>query len=66
MMRAIRAVTVERGLDPRDLTLLAFGGSGPVHACALARTLGIARAPFPTLAGGLYRGLDAGGRGRAP
>ena len=37
MVRAIRAVTVERGLDPRDLTLLAFGGSGPVHACDLAR-----------------------------
>ena len=36
MVRAIRAVTVERGLDPRDLTLLAFGGSGPVHACDLA------------------------------
>ncbi len=47
MMRAIRAVTVERGLDPRELTLLAFGGSGPVHACALAQTLGIARVLFP-------------------
>ena len=47
MVRAIRAVTVERGLDPRELTLLAFGGSGPVHACDLARTLGIARVVFP-------------------
>lgn len=47
MVRAIRAVTVERGLDPRDLTLLAFGGSGPVHACDLAATLGIARVIFP-------------------
>jgi len=47
MVRAIRAVTVERGLDPRDLTLLAFGGSGPVHACDLARTLGILRVLFP-------------------
>ncbi|MDO8360950.1 MAG: hydantoinase/oxoprolinase family protein [Devosia sp.] len=47
MVRAIRAVTVERGLDPRDLTLLAFGGSGPVHACDLARVLGIARVLFP-------------------
>ncbi|MER9170566.1 hydantoinase/oxoprolinase family protein [Mesorhizobium australicum] len=47
MVRAIRAVTVERGLDPRDLTLLAFGGSGPVHACDLARTLGITRVVFP-------------------
>ena len=40
-------MTVERGLDPRDLTLLAFGGSGPVHACDLARTLGISRVVFP-------------------
>lgn len=47
MVRAIRAVTVERGLDPRDLTLLAFGGSGPVHACDLARVLGISRVLFP-------------------
>ena len=42
MVRAIRAVTVERGLDPRDLALLAFGGSGPAHAGDLAGTLGIA------------------------
>ena len=47
MVRAIRAVTVERGLDPRELTLLAFGGSGPVHACALAAMLGITRVIFP-------------------
>ncbi len=47
MVRAIRAVTVERGLDPRDLTLFAFGGSGPVHACDVARTLGIPRVLFP-------------------
>ena len=47
MVRAIRAVTVERGLDPRALALLAFGGSGPVHACDLARTLGIGRVLFP-------------------
>lgn len=47
MVRAIRAVTVERGLDPRDLTLFAFGGSGPVHACDLARMLGITRVLFP-------------------
>ncbi|MEO9227609.1 MAG: hydantoinase/oxoprolinase family protein [Devosia sp.] len=51
MVRAIRAVTVERGLDPRDLTLLAFGGSGPVHACDLARTLGISRVVFPPTPG---------------
>ncbi|MBL8582407.1 MAG: hydantoinase/oxoprolinase family protein [Rhizobiaceae bacterium] len=51
MVRAIRAVTVERGLDPRDLTLLAFGGSGPVHACDLAATLGISRVVFPPAPG---------------
>jgi len=51
MARAIRAVTVERGVDPRDFTLAAFGGSGPVHACDLARTLGIKRVLFPNLAG---------------
>jgi N-methylhydantoinase A len=47
MVRAIRAVTIERGLDPRDLALLAFGGSGPVHACDLAAMLGIRRIVFP-------------------
>jgi N-methylhydantoinase A len=51
MARAIRAVTIERGLDPRDFTLLAFGGSGPVHACDLARGLGIGRVIFPRAAG---------------
>ena len=51
MVRAIRAVTVERGLDPRELALLAFGGSGPVHACDLARTLGIGRVLFPPAPG---------------
>ena len=43
MARAIRAVTVERGRDPRDLTLMAFGGSGPLHALDVARLLGIRR-----------------------
>jgi N-methylhydantoinase A len=51
MARAIRAVTVERGVDPRDFTLLAFGGSGPVHACDLARSLGIQRVLFPRAPG---------------
>jgi N-methylhydantoinase A len=51
MARAIRAVTVERGVDPRDFTLLAFGGSGPVHACELARALGIGRVLFPPAPG---------------
>ena len=51
MARAIKAVTVERGVDPRAFTLIAFGGSGPVHACDLARVLGIRRVLFPNLPG---------------
>ncbi|ABS17268.1 hydantoinase/oxoprolinase family protein (plasmid) [Brucella anthropi] len=47
MARTIKAVTVERGVDPRDFAILAFGGSGPVHACDLARTLNISRVIFP-------------------
>jgi N-methylhydantoinase A len=43
MARAIRAVTVERGKDPRDLALIAFGGGGPLHAVDVARLLGICR-----------------------
>ena len=51
MARAIRAVTVERGRDPRDLTLVAFGGGGPVHAVAVAKQLGITRIVAPVMAG---------------
>jgi len=51
MTRAIRAVTVERGVDPRDFTLLAFGGSGPLHACDLARSLDIPYVLFPRMPG---------------
>ena len=51
MARAIRAVTVERGRDPRDLTLVAFGGGGPVHAVDVARLLGIRRVVAPVMAG---------------
>lgn len=50
MSRVIRAVSIERGHDVRDFTLLAFGGSGPLHAAQLARGLGIRRVvvpPFP-------------------
>ncbi len=47
MSKVLRIVTVERGLDPRDFTLVAFGGGGPLHACALARELGIARIVIP-------------------
>src|SRR5215471_2581977 len=51
MSRAIRAVTVERGRDPRDLTLIATGGNGGIHALDVARDLGIRRVVVPPLAG---------------
>ena len=47
MARAIRAVTTERGRDPRDFELIAFGGSGAIHALTLARSLGIRRVCVP-------------------
>lgn len=47
MARALRRVTVERGVDARRCTLLAFGGAGPMHAVALAREFGIARVVVP-------------------
>jgi N-methylhydantoinase A len=48
MERALRAVSVEQGHDPRDFTLLPFGGAGPLHACDLADALGMRRILFPT------------------
>jgi N-methylhydantoinase A/oxoprolinase/acetone carboxylase beta subunit len=51
MERAIRAVTVERGVDPRPLALVAFGGAGPLHACALADSIGMAAVIVPPRAG---------------
>jgi N-methylhydantoinase A len=47
MERAIRVITVERGFDPRDFALLAFGGAGPMHACELALELGIRHVVMP-------------------
>jgi N-methylhydantoinase A len=47
MLRAMRAVTVARGIDPRGHALMAFGGAGPLHATALAEELGIARILCP-------------------
>src|SRR5207248_813944 len=41
MLRALRVVSVERGHDPRDFVLVALGGAGPLHACALADELGM-------------------------
>ena len=43
----LRALTVERGLDPRDFTLVAYGGAGPLHACALVRELEMGKAVVP-------------------
>lgn len=51
MMRALRAVSSEKGRDPADFTLVAYGGSGPVHATALADELGIGTVLVPPLAG---------------
>jgi 5-oxoprolinase (ATP-hydrolysing) len=51
MMRALRAVSTEKGRDPADFVLLAYGGSGPVHAAALAAELGVRTAIVPPLAG---------------
>ncbi len=47
MERAIRAVSLERGLDPREFTLVAFGGAGGLHAADLAEGLGISRLLIP-------------------
>jgi len=47
MERAVRVITVERGLDPRDFALMAFGGAGPMHACELALDLGIRHIVLP-------------------
>ena len=51
MMKAVKAVTTYRGRDPRDFTLVAFGGSGGVHAVDLARVLQIRRVVLPVAAG---------------
>ncbi len=51
MMRAIRAVSVERGRDPRQFALLAFGGNGPLFAAAIAAELGIGRVIVPPMPG---------------
>lgn len=51
MTRALRVVTVERGIDPRDHALVAFGGAGPLHAVAIAEELGIERVIAPRASG---------------
>lgn len=51
MAGAVRVITVERGHDPADFTLVAFGGAGPMHACELAEMLGIADVLIPPCPG---------------
>ena len=51
MEAAIRVISVERGCDPRDFTLVAFGGAGPLHACELAAALRIPRVLVPMTPG---------------
>jgi N-methylhydantoinase A len=53
MLRALRLVSVERGYDPREHALVAFGGAGPLHACALAEELEIEAVLVPAAAGAL-------------
>ena len=56
MGRALRVISVERGLDPREFALVAFGGAGGLHACALAEELGIPTVLVPR-AGGVLSAL---------
>ena len=51
MLRALRVISVERGHDPREFALVAFGGAGPLHACALAEELEIETVLVPAAAG---------------
>jgi N-methylhydantoinase A len=61
MLRALRVVSVERGHDPREFALVAYGGAGPLHACALAEELGVEAVLVPLAAGVLSAlGLAAG------
>lgn len=53
MEKAIRVISVERGYDPRDYTLVAFGGAGGLHACGLAAALQIPHVLIPPFPGGL-------------
>ena len=65
MIRAVKAVSSQRGRDPRDFTLFAFGGSGPIHAAGIARELEIRRVVVPPRARLLLGLRPARGRSRA-
>jgi len=65
MARALRVVSVQRGVDPRGLTLVSFGGAGGLHVCALAEALGMSRALVPIHGGVLSAlGMLVAPRGR--
>jgi N-methylhydantoinase A len=51
MAQAVRVVTVERGIDPRDMALVAFGGAGPLHAAQIAEELGMRKVIAPIASG---------------
>lgn len=51
MAQALRVMSVQRGIDPRELTLVSFGGAGGLHVCALAESLGMQQAMVPIHAG---------------
>src|SRR5271166_4202462 len=53
MERALRLVSIERGYDPREFTLVAFGGAGGLQACELARSIGVPRVLVPIMPGAL-------------
>jgi N-methylhydantoinase A len=62
MAQALRVISIQKGYDPADFTLVSFGGAGGLHVCALARMLGMRRAVVPRNAGV----LSAQGLARAP
>ena len=65
MAQAIRTLTVEQGIEPRDFALVAFGGAGPMHAAFLAAELGIGEVIVPRLPGRVLRVGDAADRASA-
>jgi N-methylhydantoinase A len=65
MARALRVMSVQRGIDPRQMTLVSFGGAGGLHVCALADALGMKKAMVPVHAGVLSAlGMLTAPRGR--
>ncbi len=53
MEKAVRVISIERGYDPREFTLVSFGGAGPLHACAMAHSLRIPQVMVPRMPGAL-------------